>query len=57
MALWVFAVLILLSASFVLFMAQGPLRSTPNVGVLRVLAALQYLAVVILVAARLLGRA
>ena len=57
MALWFVVILILLSASFVLYLSVGPLRRAPNAGGLRLIAALQYLAAALLVGARLLGRA
>ena len=57
MALWFFVVLICASASFVLYLALGPLRRAPNVGVLRLIALAQYFAALLLAAARLLGRA
>jgi hypothetical protein len=57
MALWFFVILILLSASFVLYLAVGPLRKAPNAGSLRLIAAAQYLAALLLAGARLLGKA
>ena len=57
MALWFFVVLILLSASFVTYLALGPLRRAPNVGSLRLIAAVQYVAALVLAVAGLLGRA
>ncbi len=57
MALWFLVVLILCSASFVLYLGVGPLRPAPNSGTLRLLAGLQYLAALLLLGARLLGRA
>lgn len=57
MALWFFVVLILLSASFILYLSVGPLRRAPNVGSLRLIAGVQYFAALLLAAARLLGKA
>ena len=57
MALWFFVVLILLSASFVLYLSYGPLRRAPNVGSLRLIAAVQYVAALVLALAKLLGKA
>ncbi len=57
MALWFFVVLILLSASFILYLSVGPLRRAPNVSSLRLIAGVQYFAALLLVAARLLGKA
>ncbi|GGJ63364.1 hypothetical protein [Deinococcus aquiradiocola] len=57
MALWLFVILILCSASFVLYLTYGPLRRAPNVASLRLVAAVQYLAAVVLAVARLLGKA
>ena len=57
MALWLFVILIVLSASFVLYLSFGPLRRAPNVGNLRLIAAFQYLAALLLAGARLLGMA
>ncbi len=57
MALWLFVVLICLSASFVLYLALGPLRRAPNAGMLRLIALAQYAAALLLAAARMLGKA
>ncbi len=57
MALWLFVFLILLSASFVLYLSFGPLRRAPNAGSLRLIALVQYAAALLLAAARLLGKA
>ncbi|WP_407539289.1 hypothetical protein Q0M94_14105 [Deinococcus radiomollis] len=57
MALWFFVVLILLSASFVLYLSFGPLKKAPNVSSLRVIAGVQYFAALLLVFARVFGRA
>ncbi len=57
MALWLFVFLIVLSASSVLYLSFGPLRRAPNVGSLRLIAAVQYLAALLLAGARLLGKA
>lgn len=57
MALWFIVILIVLSASFVLFLAAGPLRKAPHASGLRLIAAAQYLAALLLAGARLLGKA
>lgn len=57
MGLWFLFVLILLSASFVLYLSLGPLRRAPNAGSLRLIAGAQYLAALLLLLARLFGRA
>jgi hypothetical protein len=57
MALWLFVFLILLSASFVLYLSVGPLRKAPNVNAIRLVAGAQYLAALVLAGARLLGAA
>ncbi|GGQ93101.1 hypothetical protein [Deinococcus ruber] len=57
MALWLFVILICLSASFVLYLSLGPLRRAPNAGMLRLIALVQYAAALLLAAARLLGKA
>ena len=57
MALWLFVVLILLSASFVLYLSVGPLRRAPNASSLRLIAGAQYFAALLLAVARLLGKA
>ena len=57
MALWLFVILILLSASFVLYLSFGPLKKAPNVGSLRLIAGVQYFAALLLAAVRLFGKA
>lgn len=57
MLLWVFVVLIVCSASFVAMLAWGPLKSTPQAGVLRTVAFVQYLLALLLAGARLMGMA
>lgn len=55
--LWVLFAFILLSASGVLWLTLGPLKNTPQVGILRSIAAVQYLAAFALAGARLMGAA
>ncbi|GBF03965.1 hypothetical protein DAERI_010137 [Deinococcus aerius] len=57
MALWLVVAFIVLSATLILALSLGPLRSVPNVGMLRALAAVQYVAAVLLAGARLTGNA
>lgn len=57
MALWLVVTFILLSATFILALSLGPLKAAPNIGVLRLFAALQYGAALLLAGARLLGKA
>ncbi|MBB5375176.1 hypothetical protein HNQ07_000620 [Deinococcus metalli] len=57
MALWVFFVFIVLSATFVLMLSRGPLRAAPNAGALRTVAYAQYAAALLLVLARVTGAA
>lgn len=57
MALWLFVILILLSASFLLYLSFGPLKRAPNVSSLLLIAGVQYFAALLLIAARLLGKA
>lgn len=57
MGLWLVVVFILCSASGILYLTFGPLKTASNVMVIRSIAALQYLCAVVLVAARLLGKA
>lgn len=57
MALWLVVAFIVLSATLILALSLGPLRSVPNVGMLRVLAAVQYVAAALLAGARLTGNA
>ncbi len=57
MWLWVFVVLILLSASFVAMLAWGPLKVAPQANALRTVALVQFLLALLLAGARLMGRA
>lgn len=57
MALWLFFGFILLSATFVLLLSVGPLKAAPNVGMLRLVALVQYAAAAVLAAARVTGKA
>ncbi|GGK87908.1 hypothetical protein [Deinococcus radiotolerans] len=57
MGLWVFFILILLSASGILALTFGPLKAAPNVGALRTVAYVQYVAALLLLGARLTGNA
>jgi|GEM_PF-5728399 len=53
--LWVFVVFVTLSATGLLFAAQGPLRGTPSAPIVRVFAVIQYLLAAVLVVAELTG--
>lgn len=57
MVLWLVVVFIVLSATLILGLTLGPLRSAANVGVLRALAGVQYTAAALLAGARLTGTA
>lgn len=57
MALWLVVILILLSATFIMVLALGPLKAAPNARTIQVVAGLQYVAAALLVGARLLGKA
>lgn len=57
MALWLVVAFIVLSATLILALSLGPLRSVPNVGTLRALAVVQYVAAALLAGARLTGNA
>ncbi|MEW6421599.1 MAG: hypothetical protein AB1511_07705 [Deinococcota bacterium] len=57
MVLWLVVVFIALSATLILALTLGPLRKAANVWVIRLFAAVQYAAAVVLVGARLLGNA
>lgn len=57
MALWVFFGFIVLSATLILLLGRGPLRATPTVGALRMVAYVQYAAAALLALARLTGNA
>lgn len=55
MALWVFFGFIVLSATVILLLSQGPLKAAPNAGALRIVALVQYGAAALLAVARLTG--
>ncbi|WP_309573181.1 hypothetical protein [Deinococcus sp.] len=55
MALWVFFVFIVLSATFILVLSQGPLKAAPSAGALRTVALVQYAAALLLALARVTG--
>lgn len=57
MLLWLVVAFILFSASAVLYLTVGPLRTAANVNVLRTIAFVQYAAAAVLAGARLLGKA
>ncbi|GHG00567.1 hypothetical protein GCM10017783_10850 [Deinococcus piscis] len=57
MLLWVVVGFIVLSAAGVLSLTFGALRTSPQVGIFRLIAAVQFLAAVILAGARLTGNA
>ncbi|GAA5504109.1 hypothetical protein Dxin01_03877 [Deinococcus xinjiangensis] len=57
MALWLVVVAILLSATLILALSLGPLKTAANVGTIRLFAFIQYLAAALLALARLLGKA
>lgn len=57
MALWLVVGFILVSATTVMVLTFGLLRTAANVRALRVIAAVQYLAAAVLAGARLLGQA
>ncbi|GGM33986.1 hypothetical protein GCM10008956_07820 [Deinococcus arenae] len=57
MALWLVFGFILLSATLILAMTFGPLRAAANVGVIRMIAYVQYAAALLLLGARLTGKA
>ncbi|MBB5233206.1 hypothetical protein [Deinococcus budaensis] len=57
MVLWLVAVFIALSATLILALTLGPLRTAANVRVVRTLALVQYAAAALLVGARLTGNA
>ena len=56
MLLWLFVGFVVMSATYLVFLAVGPLHKTPLVRTLWIFAGVQYLAAIIAVAARLLGR-
>ncbi|WP_169737046.1 hypothetical protein [Deinococcus pimensis] len=53
--LWVLVVLIVLSASGLLYAARGPMRGTPGALPLTVVSVVQYLLAAVLAGARLMG--
>ncbi|WP_198170845.1 hypothetical protein [Deinococcus arboris] len=57
MGLWVFFVVILLSATGILALALGPLKSAPSAQMLRMIAGVQYALAALLLGARLTGNA
>ncbi|ACO45999.2 hypothetical protein [Deinococcus deserti] len=57
MVLWLVVVFILLSATLILALSFGPLKTAENIRVIRMFAAVQYLAALLLALARLMGRA
>lgn len=57
MVLWVVVVLIVLSASLILALTLGPLKTAANVRVVRGFALVQYAAAALLAGARLTGNA
>ena len=57
MALWLVVGFILVSATTVMVLTFGLLRTAANVRALRVIAAVQYLAAAVLAGARLTGQA
>ena len=57
MALWLVVVGILISATFILYLSLVPLKAAANAGTIRLNAVVQYAAALILVAARLMGKA
>ncbi len=57
MVLWLLVAVIVLSATLILALTLGPLRSAANVGVIRAFAGVQYAAAALLAGARLTGNA
>ncbi|CAM3286013.1 HIG1 domain-containing protein [Deinococcus saxicola] len=57
MALWLFCGFILLSATFILMLSMGPLKTAPNAGALRTVALVQFVAAALLAVARVSGAA
>lgn len=55
--LWLFAGFVFLSASVILWATLGPLRTAANVRVLQGIALAQYAVVVVLLAAKFMGKA
>ncbi|SMB93760.1 hypothetical protein [Deinococcus hopiensis] len=57
MVLWLVVVAIVLSASLILGLTLGPLKTAANIGVIRAFAFVQYAAAALLAGARLMGSA
>ncbi|WP_291426235.1 hypothetical protein [Deinococcus sp.] len=57
MVLWLVVVAIVLSATLILGLSLGPLKTAANVGTIRLFAYIQYAAAALLAALRLLGKA
>ncbi|WP_180970172.1 hypothetical protein [Deinococcus planocerae] len=57
MVLWLVVLFTLLSASLILALTLGPLKAAANVRVIRLFAAVQYAAALLLAGARLTGQA
>ena len=57
MVLWLVVFAILLSASLILALSLGPLKTAANVKTIRLFALIQYVAAAVLAAFRLLGKA
>ncbi|ANC71429.1 MULTISPECIES: hypothetical protein [Deinococcus] len=57
MLLWFVVIFILLSATGILYLTLGPLKTAANVSTLRAFAAVQYLCAAILALARAFGKA
>ncbi|AFD25475.1 hypothetical protein [Deinococcus gobiensis] len=57
MILWLVVVAILFSATLILALSLGPLKTAANVGTIRAFAAVQYVAAALLAGARALGKA
>lgn len=57
MVLWLVVVFIALSATLILAFTLGPLKAAANVRVIRLFAAVQYAAALLLAGARLAGKA
>ncbi|UFA50385.1 hypothetical protein [Deinococcus radiophilus] len=57
MLLWILVAFIVFSASGILALTFGPLKATPQVGIFRLLAGVQFLAALALAGARVMGYA
>lgn len=57
MLLWLVVLFILLSATGIMYLTLGPLKTAANVSALRAFAAAQYLCAAVLVLARAFGKA